>query len=62
MAEPLAPLHATIPTFRVKKVAHFCKPVSGGTFSSTAIEIMALKICSSASKGFPHLEARPGSA
>jgi hypothetical protein len=28
------------PRFRVKKVAPFCNPVSGGTFSSTAIEII----------------------
>jgi hypothetical protein len=28
------------PTFRVKKVALFCNPASGGTFSSTAIEII----------------------
>jgi hypothetical protein len=29
----------TRPTFRVEKVALFYNPVSGGTFSSTAIEI-----------------------
>jgi hypothetical protein len=28
------------PTFSVGKVALFCNPVSGGTFSSTAIEII----------------------
>jgi hypothetical protein len=28
------------PTFRVEKVALFCNPVSGGMFSSTAIEII----------------------
>jgi hypothetical protein len=28
------------PTFRVEKVALFCNPASGGTFSSTAIEII----------------------
>jgi hypothetical protein len=27
------------PTFSVEKVALFCNPASGGTFSSTAIEI-----------------------
>jgi hypothetical protein len=27
-------------TFRVEKVALFCNPASGGTFSSTAIEII----------------------
>jgi hypothetical protein len=46
------------PTFRVDKVALFCNPASGGTFSSTAIEIIKwAKICSSASEGVPHLEA-----
>jgi hypothetical protein len=28
------------PTFRVEKVALFCNPASGGTFSSTAIEVI----------------------
>jgi hypothetical protein len=28
------------PTFSVEKVALFCNPSSGGTFSSTAIEII----------------------
>jgi hypothetical protein len=28
------------PTFSVEKVALFCNPASGGTFSSTAIEII----------------------
>jgi hypothetical protein len=28
------------PTFSVEKVALFCNPASGGTFSSTAIEIL----------------------
>jgi hypothetical protein len=28
------------PTFSVEKVALFCNPVPGGTFSSTAIEII----------------------
>jgi hypothetical protein len=51
MAERLATLLATQvdrvqfpvparPPFRVKKVALFCNPASGGTFSSTAIEII----------------------
>jgi hypothetical protein len=51
MAERLATLPATqvarvrfpVParsTFRVEKVALFCNPASGGTFSSTAIEII----------------------
>jgi hypothetical protein len=51
MAEQLVPLLATQvawvsfpvparPTLRVEKVALFCNPVSGGTFSSTAIEII----------------------
>jgi hypothetical protein len=51
MAERLVPLLATQvawvqfpvparPTFRVEKVALFCNPASGGTFSSTAIEII----------------------
>jgi hypothetical protein len=51
MAERLVPLLATQvapvrfpvpvrPTFSVEKVALFCNPASGGTFSSTAIEIM----------------------
>jgi hypothetical protein len=48
MAERLVPLLATQarfpvparPTFRVEKVSLFCNPVSGGTFSSTASEII----------------------
>jgi hypothetical protein len=51
MTERLVPLLATQvarfrflvparPTFRVEKVALFCNPASGGTFSSTAIEII----------------------
>jgi hypothetical protein len=51
MAERLVPLLATKvarvqfpvparPKFRVEKVALFCNPASGGTFSSTAIEII----------------------
>jgi hypothetical protein len=41
------------PTFRVEKVALYCNPASGGTFASTAIEIikMGLKKSSSTSKG-----------
>jgi hypothetical protein len=53
MAERIVPLLATqvararflvlaIPTFRVEKVALFCNPASGGTFSSTAIEIIKI--------------------
>jgi hypothetical protein len=51
MAERLVPLLATQvarvrfpvqvrPTFRVEKVALFYNPASGGSFSSTAIEII----------------------
>jgi hypothetical protein len=51
MAERLATLLATQvarvrfpvparPTFRLEKEALFCNPVSGGTFSSTTIEII----------------------
>jgi hypothetical protein len=51
MVERLVPLLATQvawvwfpvparPTFRVEKVSLFCNPASGGTFSSTAIEII----------------------
>jgi hypothetical protein len=51
MAERLVPLLAmqmarvrfpvpARPTFRVERVALFCNPASGGTFSSTAIEII----------------------
>jgi hypothetical protein len=51
MAERLVPLLATQvarvwfpvlarPTFRVEKVALFCNPASGGTFSFTTIEII----------------------
>jgi hypothetical protein len=51
MAERLATLLATQvarvrlpvperPTFRVEQVALFCNPASGGTHSSTAIEII----------------------
>jgi hypothetical protein len=70
MAERFVPLLATQvdrvqfpvparPTFRLLKVALFCNPVSGGAFSSTAMEIykIGLQICSSASQGVPHLEA-----
>jgi hypothetical protein len=70
MAERLVPMLATqvarvrfpVParsTFRVEKVAFFCNPASGGTLSSTAIEIIkwVKNNCSSASKGVPHLEA-----
>jgi hypothetical protein len=37
------------PTFRVEKVALFCNPASGGTFLSTAIEI--IKWVKTTSKG-----------
>jgi hypothetical protein len=51
MAERFVPLLATLgarvrflvparPTSRVEKVALFCNPMSGGTLSSTAIEII----------------------
>jgi hypothetical protein len=51
MAERIVPLLATQvarvrfpvpvrPTFRVEKVALFCNPASGGTYLSTAIEII----------------------
>jgi hypothetical protein len=51
MAERLEPLLATQgarvrfpvparPMFKVEKVALFCNPASGGTFSSTAIKII----------------------
>jgi hypothetical protein len=46
-------------TFRVEKVALFCNPASGGTFSSTAIEIIkwVKKIEVAQAKVLPHLEA-----
>jgi hypothetical protein len=47
------------PTFRVEKVALFCNPASGGSFSSTAIEIIKWveKFAVAQAKVFPHLEA-----
>jgi hypothetical protein len=39
VARVLFPVPAR-PTFRVEKVAIFCNPASGGTFSSTAIAII----------------------
>jgi hypothetical protein len=70
MAERLVPLLAkqvarlqfpvpARPTFRVEKVALFCNPASGGTFSSTAIEIIkwVKKYAVALAKVFPHLEA-----
>jgi hypothetical protein len=69
MAERLVPLLATQvarvrfpvparPTISVEKVALFCNPASGGTFSSTAIEIIIrLKFAVAKAKVFPHLEA-----
>jgi hypothetical protein len=50
------------PTFRVEKAALFCNPASGGTFSSTAIEIIKWvnKFAVAQAKGSDIL--RPGSA
>jgi hypothetical protein len=47
------------PTFRVEKVALFCNPASGDTFSSTAIELIKRVnfFCSRACEGVPHHEA-----
>jgi hypothetical protein len=71
MAEPLVPLLATQvarvqfpfparPTFRVEKVALFCNPASGGTFLSTAIEIIKwVKIFAVAQAMVSHI-LRPG--
>jgi hypothetical protein len=44
---------------RVEKLALFCNPVSGGTFSCTAIKIIkwVKKIAVAQAKVFPHLEA-----
>jgi hypothetical protein len=70
MTERLVPLLATQvararfpvparPMFRVEKVALFCNPVSGGTFSSTAVDIIkwVKKIAVWQAKVFLHLEA-----
>jgi hypothetical protein len=58
MAERFAPLRAARPTIRVEKLAFFCNPATGGTFSSSAIEIMnKLKFAVAKAKVFPHLEA-----
>jgi hypothetical protein len=65
MAERIVPLLATQvavvgfpvpdrPTLRVEKVALFCNPASGGTFSSTAIEIIKW------AKNLQSLIMRPG--
>jgi hypothetical protein len=44
------------PTFRVEKVALFCNPASGGTFSSTAIEIIkCVKKIAVAQAKVPHI-------
>jgi hypothetical protein len=70
MAERLVPLLATQvgcvrfpvparPTFRVKKVALFCNPASGGMFSSTALEIMKIKKIADAQAKVSHI-LRPG--
>jgi hypothetical protein len=46
------------PTISVEKLALFCNPASGGTFSSNAIEIIRrLKLAVVKAKVFPHLEA-----
>jgi hypothetical protein len=70
MAERLVPLLATqvarvrspVParlTISVEKLALFCNPTFGGTFSSTAIEIInRIKFALAKAKVFPHLEAR----
>jgi hypothetical protein len=48
------------PTFRVEKVALFCNPASGGTFSSTAIEIIKwVKFFAAAQAKVSHI-LRPG--
>jgi hypothetical protein len=70
MAKRLVPLLATQvarvrflvparPTFRVEKVALFCHPASGGTFPSTAIEIIKWveQFAVGQAKVFPHIEA-----
>jgi hypothetical protein len=69
MAERLAPLRATQvararspvsarPTISVEKVAILSKPASGGTFSSTAIEIInSFKFAVAKANVFPHLQA-----
>jgi hypothetical protein len=46
------------PTISVEKLSLFCNPASGGTFSSTAIEIInRLKFAVAKVKVYPHLEA-----
>jgi hypothetical protein len=48
------------PTFRMDKVALFCNPASGGSFSSTAIEIIKwIKIFAVAEAKVSHI-LRPG--
>jgi hypothetical protein len=73
MAERIVPLLATqvarvgfpvlaIPTFRVEKVALFCNPASGGTFSRTATQIIKwVKKIAVAQAKMSHI-LRPGSA
>jgi hypothetical protein len=68
MAERLEPLPATQvararspvpsgPTISVEKLALLCNPAVGGTFSSTAIEIIQrLTFAVAKAKVFPHLE------
>jgi hypothetical protein len=45
--------------FRVERVALFCNPAAGGTFSSTAIEIIKWVEIFAVAQAmvFPHLEA-----
>jgi hypothetical protein len=50
------------PTFRVEKVALFCNPASGGTFSSTAIEIIKWVNFFAVAQAKVSYILRPGSA
>jgi hypothetical protein len=73
MAGRIVPLPATLvarvrfpvpagPTFRVENVALFCNPASGGTFLSTAIEIIKwVNFFAIAQAKVSHI-LRPGSA
>jgi hypothetical protein len=57
VARVLSPVLARL-TISVEKLALFCNPKSGGTFLSTAIEIIKrLKFAVAKAKVFPHLEA-----
>jgi hypothetical protein len=40
LATQVARVRFSVPAFRVEKVALFCNPVSGGTFSRSTIEII----------------------